>query len=356
MREKFSRHHRPVRGTITGMKPPAISDSLSRRDALKATIAGVGLSALAFEPAARAAESKPDARRGATKRYDMLKSINLWAFPYPDRMTLRECMQLAKDAGFDGIELNYDLDNDLSPKSGAKEYTAIRKMADEIGIQISGLCSFLFWPYPLTSNDAAKRERGLELAGMIGQAAHDLDVENVLVVPGAVHIPWRTDHEPVQNDVCDQRAKEAIGKLEKQAAKLKVCLNIENILFNGYLMTPMEMNAFVDGFGSEHVRVHFDTGNIAMFQFPEHWAAVLGKRTKNVHLKEFTKKGTDFSLETFRPLLDGTTNWPAVTDALAATGYKGFLTFEYFHPYTHYPEALIWQTSDSLDRILGRKA
>ena len=206
-----------------------------------------------------------------------------------------------------------------------------------------------------SSNDPAKRAQGMELAGKIAQCAHDLGVENVLVVPGAVHIPWRTDHEPVANDVCDARAREAVGQLAKQAEKLKVCLNIENIFFNGYLMTPMEMNAFVDGIGSEHVRVHFDTGNISMFQFPEHWAKVLGKRTKNVHLKEFTKKGTDFSLETFRPLLDGTTNWPAVTDALADTGYKGFLTFEYFHPYAHYPEALIWQTSDSLDRILGRK-
>jgi hexulose-6-phosphate isomerase len=264
-------------------------------------------------------------------------------------------MQLAKDAGFDGIELNYDLDNDLSPKSGAKEYTAIRKMADDIGIRISGLCSFLFWPYPLSSNDPAKRERGIELAGKIAQAAHDLGVENVLVVPGAVHIPWRNDHEPVPNDVCDKRAREAVGQLAKQAEKLKVFLNIENIFFNGYLMTPMEMNAFVDGIGSEHVQVHFDTGNIAMFQHAEHWVPILGKRTRNIHLKEFTKKGTDYSLETFRPLLDGTTNWPALTEALAATGYKGFLTFEYFHPYPHYPEALIWQTSDSLDRILGRK-
>jgi len=299
--------------------------------------------------------ANPDARRGSPKRYEMLKSINLWAFPYPDRMNLRQCLQLAKDAGFDGIELNYDLDNDLSPKSGAKEYAAIRKMADEIGIRISGLCSFLFWPFPLTSNDESKRERGLELAGKIGQAAHDLGVENVLVVPGAVHIPWRTDHEPVPNDVCDQRAKEAIGKLAKQAEKQKVFLNIENIFFNGYLMTPMEMNAFVDHFGSEHVRVHFDSGNIAMFQHAEHWVPILGARTRNVHLKEFTKKGTDFSLETFRPLLDGTTNWPALTDALEKVSYKGFLTFEYFHPYPHYPEALVWQTSDSLDRILGRK-
>jgi len=332
---------------------------IARRDALRATIAGVGLTAFAFEGvhAVAAVETQSsDARRGSPKRYNMKKSINQWAFPYPQRMSLRECMQLAKDAGFDGIELNYDLDNDLSPKANSQDYVAIRKMADKIGIEISGLCSFLFWPYPLTSNDPAKRTRGLELASKIGQAAHDLGVENVLVVPGAVHIPWRDDHEPVPNDVCDQRAKQAIGQLVREAEKLKICLNIENIFFNGYLMTPMEINSFVDSFESPAVRVHFDTGNISMFQHAEHWVQILGKRTKNVHLKEFTKKGTDYSLETFRPLLDGTTNWPAVTEELSKVGYDGFLTFEYFHPYTHYPEALIWQTSDSMDRILGRKS
>jgi hexulose-6-phosphate isomerase len=197
---------------------------MTRRDAVKATLASVGAAALAFEPVRAADAPKPDPRRGSTKRYDMLKSINLWAFPYPDRMNLRECLQLARDAGFDGIELNYDLDNDLSPKSGAKEYQGIRRMADQIGIRISGLCSFLFWPYPLTSNDSTKRERGLELAGKIAQAAHDLGVENVLIVPGAVHIPWRSDHEPVPNDLCDQRAKAAVGQLAKQAEKLKVSL------------------------------------------------------------------------------------------------------------------------------------
>lgn len=329
------------------------AESLVRRDALLATLAGIGLTSAAFEPT-RAAAAEPDARRASPKRYSMKKSINLWAFPYPQRMNLRECMQLAKDAGFDGIELNYDLDNDLSPKAGSKDYAAIRKMADEIGIEISGLCSFLFWPYPLTSNDPAKRNRGLELAGMIGRAAHDLGVENVLVVPGAVHIPWRDDHEPVPNDVCDRRAKDAVGALAREAEKLNICLNIENIFFNGYLMTPMEMNDFVDNLGSPNVQIHFDTGNISMFQHAEHWVDILGKRIKNVHLKEFTKKGTDYSLETFRPLLDGTTNWPAVIEAFDQIGYNGFLTFEYFHPYSHYPEALIWQTSDSMDRMLGQ--
>jgi len=336
----------------------ADSDKISRRAVMSSALAAAG-GAAAFSSHAHADETKPeppDIRRGAPKRYKMKKSINQWAFPYPDRMSLEECMQLAKDAGFDGIELNYDLENDLSPKSGTREYTAIRTMAEKIGIEISGICSFLYWPYPLTSNDPQERARGIELAGMMAQAAHDLGTENALVVPGAVHMPWREDHDPTPNDVCDRRAKEAIGKLAPMAEKLKVYLNIENIFFNGFLMTPDEMNRFVDHFQSEYVKIHFDTGNIMMFQFPEHWIPILGQRIKNVHLKEFTKKGTDFSLETFRPLLDGTTNWPAVIEAFDKIGYDGYLTFEYFHPYPHYPEALIYQTADSLDRMLGIKA
>jgi hexulose-6-phosphate isomerase len=339
---------------------------LSRRAALSSAVAGGAFAfgsslAAAFEPRSELTlvETAEPTKSSAAKKYRMKKSINLWAFPYsnpfPNRWSLEKCLQVAKDAGFDGIELNYDLDSDLSPKSGTKEFHKIRAMADKIGIAISGLCSFLFWPYPLVSNDAEKRARGLELAGMMAQAAHDLGTENLLVVPGAVCIPWRDDHEPVPNNVCDKRAREAVRKLLPAAEKLKVHLNIENIFFNGYLMTPGEMADFVDSFQSEYVRVHFDTGNIALFQYPEHWVSILGKRIKNVHLKEFTKKGTDHSLESFRPLLDGTTNWPALLDAFEATGYQGYLAFEYFHPYQFHPEALIAQTGDSLDRLLGSK-
>ncbi len=132
------------------------------------TFSGGATPATAIEPTTSAFA---DARQGSLKRYKMKKSINQWAFPYPQRMNLEECLKLAKRAGFDGIELNYDLENDLSPKASASELAAIRKLADKIGIEISGLCSFLFWPYPLTSNDESKRARGLELAEKMGQAA-----------------------------------------------------------------------------------------------------------------------------------------------------------------------------------------
>ena len=341
---------------MSDFRGPFGSEHLTRRAAISTALAAAGGAAVFGSPEAGTAPGRAASPARAAKRYEMKKSINLWAFPYPEKMSLLECLQLAKDAGFDGIELNYDLENDLSPKAGTRDFTAIRKAAERIGIAISGICSFLFWPFPLTANDPEKRARALELASMMAQAAHDLGTENLLVVPGAVHIPWRTDYEPVPNDVCDKRAREAIGRLVPLAEMLGVFLNIENIFFNGYLMTPGEMIAFCDSFGSDHLRVHFDTGNIMLFQFPEHWISILGSRIKNVHLKEFTKKGTDHSLESFRPLLDGTTDWPQVIEAFDKTGYRGYLTFEYFHPYPHYPEALIYQTSDSLDRILGRKA
>ena len=353
MSSKVKSETRRAGESQTTILPPG-HNCPTRRGVVKALLASAGAAAIAGRVRAEENKRNGDPRKGSPRRYDMKKSINQWAFPYPEQMNLKECLQLAKDAGFDGVELNYDLENDLSPKSGRKEYREIRRLADKIGIRISGLCSFLFWPYPLSSNDPAKRAKGMELAGKIAEAAADLGVENVLLVPGAVDIPWRDDYEPVPNDVCDRRAREAVAKLARQAEKLKVCLNIENIFFSGYLMTPDEMNDFVDSFQSEYVKIHFDTGNISIFQHPEHWVRLMGRRIKNIHFKEFSKKSTDHSLETFRPLLDGTTNWPAVTEELDKIGYRGYVTFEYFHPYRHYPEALIYQTSDSLDRILGR--
>src|SRR5260221_182073 len=105
------------------------------------------------------------------------------------------------------------------------------------------------FPNP-TRRSALAAGFGAVLTGT-AEAAHRLGTETLLVVPGAVHIPWLKDHDPVPNDLCDQRAKAAIARLVPLAEKLGVYLNIENIFFNGYLMTPGEMNAFVDGFKSK---------------------------------------------------------------------------------------------------------
>ena len=286
----------------------------------------------------------------------MKKSINLWAFPYPGQWTLKECLEIAKAAGFEGIELNIDLEGELSVRSAPAQFVEIRRLAERTGIEISGICSFLFWPYSMTSNDGEQRAKGIEMAERMIEAAKLLGTENVLVVPGAVFASWVEKAEPVPPDICLGRAREALCSLIPKAEAAGVYLNIENIFMNGFLFSPHEMREFVDGFGSKNLRVHFDTGNIMEYQFPEHWIPILGERIQNVHLKEWDRRSREFGLQAFRTLLDGTTNWPAVIAELERIGYGGYLTFEYFHPFEHYPKALIYQTSDALDWILGRKS
>jgi L-ribulose-5-phosphate 3-epimerase len=291
---------------------------------------------------------QPDAGRRPMK-----KSINLWAFPHPEKMSLEQCFELAAKAGFDAVEVNYELEGYLSPATSDRDVEAIGKLAHRSGLAISGICTLLQLAYPLTAADPARRARGLELTGGMIRAAALLGTENVLVIPGVVSIAWPKDTEPVPNDVCDRRAREAVGQLIPLAEQAGVYLTIENIFANGYLLSPGEMIEFVDSFHHDRVRILFDTGNIMQYQFPEHWIPLLGRRIQNVHFKEYNKRSGEFNLESFRTLLDGTTNWPAVMTALDAIDYRGYLTFEYFHPFQHWPEALIYQTSAALDLMLA---
>ena len=333
-------------------------NGLSRRELLAYTgaLGSTFLAAQGLAPAG-AAETKPaePVKAGLQKQYNMKKSINLWALPYPDKMSLKECFTLCKDAGFDGVEVNYALEGDVSPEAGDKQIQAIGQMARDLGLAISGMCSFLFWPYSMTHEDPKRREKGIELATDMIRAARLLGTKNLLVVPGAVYVPWIKDAPPVPPDVCDRRARAAMRRLIPKAEEAGVSLNVENIFANGYLHSPQEMVQFVDSFDHDLVQIHFDTGNIMQYHFPEHWIGLLGRRIKNVHLKEFSKRLHEFSVDAFRTLLDGTTNWPAVLAALDKIGYRGYLTFEYFNPFPHYPEALAYQTSDAMDRMLGRK-
>lgn len=198
------------------MSASAYRDALSRREAL-AYSAAFGSSFLAAQglvaqettpgPAAIGSAKKP------TKRYEMKKSINLWALPYPQKMSLVECFQLCKDAGFDAVEVNYALDGDLSPDSTPDQIKKIGEQARKIGIEISGVCSFLFWPFAFTHEDPEKRKRGVELGIKMVEAARLLGTENLLCVPGSVYAPWIPDEPPVAHDVALVRATEGVKKM-----------------------------------------------------------------------------------------------------------------------------------------------
>src|SRR5688500_5954437 len=75
------------------------------------------------------AEDPPAPKR----QYKMKKSINLWAFPFPDKMSLVQCFELAKDAGFDGVEINFALEGEFSAESTDAEIRAVGELAKKTG-------------------------------------------------------------------------------------------------------------------------------------------------------------------------------------------------------------------------------
>ncbi|RKY67851.1 MAG: sugar phosphate isomerase/epimerase, partial [Candidatus Latescibacterota bacterium] len=140
-------------------------------------------------------------------------------------------------------------------------------------------------------------------------------------------------------------------ELAPVAEQLKVAVCVENV-WNKFLLSPLEMRDFVDAVDSEYVGVYFDVGNVIPMGYPEHWIQILGKRIKRVHFKDFRRNvGT---LDGFVDLLEGDVNWPEVMAALRRIGYNSYATAEMIPPYTHHPEALVCNTSRSMDYILKR--
>src|SRR5262245_33024814 len=164
-------------------KRASSQSSLPRRELLAYT-AAFGSSFLARQGLARGdveLHSRPT-RDGEPRRFDMKKSINLWAFPYPDRWSLKQCFAIAKDAGFDAVEINFALEGEFSAESSDAQINDIRKLAENTGIAISGVCTFLYCPYPFTHSDPERRVKSLELALRMIEAARLLGTENLLVV------------------------------------------------------------------------------------------------------------------------------------------------------------------------------
>src|SRR5262245_58595818 len=91
--------------------------ALPRRELL-AYATAFGTSFVAGQGLIRAdSAAKPPNRQDAApsqRRIDMKKSINLWAFPYPDKWSLKQCFEIARDAGFDGVEINFALEGEFS--------------------------------------------------------------------------------------------------------------------------------------------------------------------------------------------------------------------------------------------------
>ena len=72
----------------------------------------------------------------------MKKGISIWSFP---AMSLKDSFFLAKDAGFEGVEVALAEDGEVNLKSTEKELLRVKADAADAGIELYSIASGLYW-------------------------------------------------------------------------------------------------------------------------------------------------------------------------------------------------------------------
>ena len=283
----------------------------------------------------------------------LLKSLNYWSLPggLDGTLPVEECLETAARYGFEAVELCIGEADALGLETDEARCRVILAHAEKTGVQVASVASGLYWNYALGSNAPEDRARaGAALEQMIRITAW-LGARTLLTIPGAVDIFFQPGGAAISYDTVWERSVEGLARVLPLAEDCGVTLGIENV-WNKFLLSPLEMARFLDGFGSPAIGAYVDVANVLPFGYPEQWLRVLGPRVAGVHFKDFRRAvGT---IEGFVDLLEGDVDWPAVTQAITEIGYSGPVVAEMIPLYRHYAEVRIANTSNAMDAILGR--
>jgi len=228
---------------------------------------------------------------------------------------IKDALELAKSAGYEGLEVILTESGDLNIHSTSEDYRALLKMSRDIGVEYCSLCGGPGWEASLTSANPSARENHRVWITRLLEAGAALGVDAVLVVIGRVT-------ETVPYDAAYQRALEGLKALAPVAEKLGVSIAVENV-WNMLLLSPLEFKSFLDEVGSEYVGAYFDTGNVVINGYPEQWIRILARHIKKVHFKDFRRKDYQWV-----QLMEGDVNWKLVMESLRKIGYDGYAISE----------------------------
>ena len=254
-------------------------------------------------------------------------SASYWIFEggLEAKRPIAEAMQEAKDLGFEAIELCVASQGVLTHDTTQAQCEDIVTTAQKIGIEISSVASGESWFCSPSAGDPEVRKKIIDFTKKALQITKWLGTDAYLFVPGAVDVFFLPDAEVIAYDVCYERASEAVKQILPAAEETGVAICIENV-WNKFLLSPLEMRDFIDGFNSKMVGAYFDVGNVLLTGYPDQWIQILGSRIKRIHIKDFKKSvGT---AEGFVDLLEGDVDFEAVKKALAEIGYDGYVTGE----------------------------
>ncbi|HXI27772.1 MAG TPA: sugar phosphate isomerase/epimerase family protein [Vicinamibacterales bacterium] len=230
----------------------------------------------------------------------------------PPQLSYADRFALARASGFDAVEMQT-----VSRDDEARE---IHQAATRAGLRIHSVMNADHWQFPLSSVDHGAVDRSV--AGMENSLRNAAlwGADAVLLVPAVV------DRTTSYGDAW-RRSQQAIReRLLPMAGDLKVIIAVEEV-WNKFLLSPLEFARYIDELDSPWLKAYFDVGNVVFYGYPQDWIRTLGARIAKVHLKDFQLDRPNGRFA-WKNLGEGDIDWPAVRQAFADVGYRGFFTTE----------------------------
>ena len=251
----------------------------------------------------------------------------------PEKLSVADRFKLARDSGFEVIQAPTTPD--------AKQADEIKAAADGSGVRVDSVMNMAHWKYPLSSADPAVVEKSMEGMRTSLHNAKLWGCDAVLLVPAVVNP--QTSYKDAWT-----RSQKQIRRLLPLAEELKIVIAIEEV-WNKFLLSPLEMRAYIEEFKHPLIRAWFDVGNVVLYGYPQDWIHTLGGTIAKVHLKDFKRSENGYA---WVNLGEGDIDWPAVRQAFADVGYHGTAIAELEHG----DEAYLRDVSKRIDRLLLGRA
>lgn len=217
--------------------------------------------------------------------------------------TWQQKFELAKEIGFDGIEIcvgeNYR-EHPLWSREGVENF---KRLAQETGVAVSSL-SPGFWQS--RGFHTENREEGREVLEYLIPICRELGAEVILV-------PFFGNHQLTSEDVHNQNLIEGFRNIAPLASEHNVKLALECTL------NAADLSHLIEHIGSPSVGVYYDVGNATHFGYdPAEEIRTLGESIVMIHSKDTGGK----------MLGEGTVNFPACRESIRAIGYDGWIVLE----------------------------
>jgi L-ribulose-5-phosphate 3-epimerase len=230
-------------------------------------------------------------------------------------LTLVERLNLAKQAGFDGVDFD---------EAGSFTPDQAREAVQQSGVFVHNAINHAHWQQRLTSANEAERARGRANIEHCLRVAHAAGGVGVLIVVG------RGDDGPP--DEIDERARQEIKKLIPLAASLGQPILFENVWNKMHYdhdappeQSPDRFIRFVDSFNSPWVGMYYDIGNHWKYGQPREWLNAFGRRAVKLDAKGFSRAKNKF-VDITSP--DDDVPWKEVQKGLDEIGFTGWTTAE----------------------------